>query len=79
MSEITIFDHKTISCALKDAFVRIADGNRLVNVRLMNSQDTVSFSSRSRAMFYSNGMSVETSDSMMIIPYSSICFVEVST
>ncbi len=79
MSETHIFDHKSISCALKDAFGRIADGNRHVNVRLIDFKETFSFSSQSNANFYSNGFAVTTVDSLIVIPYTSICFVEVST
>ncbi len=78
MSETRIFDHKSISCALKDAFGKIANGNRHVNVKLIDVKDTISFSSQSSANFYSNGFAVTTVDSLIVIPYTSICFVEVS-
>ena len=78
MSETHIFDHKSISCALKDAFGKIADGNRHVHVRLVDYKETFSFSSQASANFYSNGFAVTTVDSLIVIPYTSVCFVEVS-
>ena len=79
MSEAHIYDHKSISCALKEAFVRISDGNRHLNVRVIDHKDMFSFTSQSSANFYSNGIAVTTVDSLIIIPYTSICFVEVSS
>ena len=78
MSEMIVLDHKSISSALKEAFGRIADGNRQVNVRLNNRGETISFSSASCPRFYSNGMAITTVDSMVVIPYTSICLVEIS-
>ena len=78
MSEMIIFDHKSISTALKEAFGRITEPPQQINVRLTNQQDTISFSSQACARFYSNGMAVKTENSMLIIPYTSISFVEVS-
>lgn len=79
MSEMIVFDHKSISCALKEAFVKIIDSPQRINVRLLHQQETISFSSQACAKFYSNGMAVTTENSMLIIPYTSICFVEVSS
>ena len=78
MSEMFIFDHKSISTALKEAFGKVTEPPQQINIRLTNQHENISVSSQNSAKCYSNGMAVTTQNSMLIIPYTSISFVEVS-
>lgn len=78
MSDRSIFDHRTISSALNEAFNRVKDTNLHVKMAVLGRDDAYVFTGSARASFYANGIAVDLPEAYLVVPYTSILFVEIA-
>ena len=78
VSDRSIFDHRTISSALNEAFERIKGTNLSVTMAVSGRDTPYIFSDNSSAKFYANGLAVDFPNTYCVVPYSSILYVEVT-
>ena len=78
MAEQSIFDHKNISSALKEAFDKIKHTDLHINMAILGRESPYIIRSSVKSRFYANGMSIESADSFFVIPYTSILYAEVA-